>query len=174
MMVDLHTLAPFLIGLMGIVNLISAIWPRPHAALQAITAWLPLEVTQRSRPLMLFAGIALLQVTRNLSRRKELAWYVAFIALSISFLTHITRALDLHHSAVAALLLAYLWFNRRRFYARSDRASLRLGFLMIPVLGLTVFVYGYVGLSHRLEQYTWRGGATPSDSISLSFDVEEG
>ncbi len=174
MMVDLHTLAPLLIGLMGMVNLVSAIWPRHHHTLQAITAWLPLEVTQRSRPLMLFAGIALLQVTRNLARRKELAWYVAFIALSISLLTHFTRGLDLHHSAVAGLLLAYLWFYRRRFYARSDPASLRLAILMLPVLGLTVFVYGYIGLNHRLEQYTWNDGATPfSEAIQAGILIRE-
>ncbi len=174
MMVDLHTLAPFLIGLMGAVNLISAIWPRPHSTLHALTQWLPLEVTQRSRPLMLFAGIALLQVTRNLARRKELAWYVAFIALSISLLTHITRALDLHHSAVAALLLVYLWFNRRRFYARSDPASLRRGVLMLPVFGLIVFVYGYVGLRHRVDQYTWHDGSTPfSEAIQAGILIRE-
>jgi len=110
---------------------------------------------------MMLSGIALLQVTRSLARRKELAWYVAVVALSVSLLTHITHALDLHHSAVSALLLAYLWTNRRRFYARSDPGSLRLSLLMIPVLGFTVFIYGYVGLNHRRGQYTWQQGATP-------------
>ncbi len=174
MMVDLHTLAPFLIGLMGVVNLISAIWPRPHAAIQALTVWLPLEVTQRSRPLMLLAGIALLQVTRNLARRKEFAWYVAFVALAVSLLTHVTRALDLHHSAVAGLLLAYLWFYRRRFYARSDPASLRLAFMMIPIFGLIVFVYGYVGLKHRVEHYVWYDNATPfTEAVQAGILIRE-
>jgi phosphatidylglycerol lysyltransferase len=159
--VDIHTLVPLLIGLMGAINLISAIFPRAHLSVRTITAWLPLEVTQRSRPLMLLAGIALLQITRSLAKRKELAWYVAVLALSVSLLTHITHAFDLHHSAVSALLLAYLWTNRRRFYARSDPGSLRLSLLMIPILGVTVYVYGYVGLNHRREQYTWQAGATP-------------
>jgi phosphatidylglycerol lysyltransferase len=159
--VDLHTLVPLLIGFMGIINLVSAIFPRSQASMQSIASWLPLEVTQRSRPLMLLSGIALLQVTRNLARRKELAWYVAVIALSVSLLTHITHAFDLHHSAVSALLLAYLWSNRRLFYARSDPGSLRLSLLMIPVLGISVFTYGYVGLNHRHAQYRWQKGATP-------------
>jgi len=60
---------------MGIINLISAILARSRGTLHAMP-WLPLEVTQRS-PLMLMPGLALL-VTRNLTRRKELAWYEDF------------------------------------------------------------------------------------------------
>jgi phosphatidylglycerol lysyltransferase len=160
--VDLHTLAPFLIGLMGGINIVSAIWPRSHAMVQALTEWLPLEVSQNSRPLMLLAGIALLQVTRNLARRKELAWYVAVGALSVSLLVHITRALDFHHSAVAGLLLMYLYRYRGRFYARTDPSSLRLGLWMAPLLFAAVYLYGYVGLNHRHEQYTWIAGSTPA------------
>jgi lysylphosphatidylglycerol synthetase-like protein (DUF2156 family)/membrane protein DedA with SNARE-associated domain len=164
--VDLHTLVPLLIGFMGMVNIASAILPGSRASIQHIASWLPLEVTQQSRPLMLLSGIALLQVTRSLARRKELAWFVAVMALSVSFLTHIAHALDFHHSAVSALLLVYLWSNRRRFYARSDPGSLRLCLLMMPVLGSAVFVYGYVGLNHRRDQYRWQQGATP---LSQSF-----
>jgi lysylphosphatidylglycerol synthetase-like protein (DUF2156 family)/membrane protein DedA with SNARE-associated domain len=159
--VDFHTLVPLLIGFMGFINIASAILPRSRASIQHIAEWLPLEVTQRSRPLMLLAGIALLQVTRSLARRKEAAWYVAVVALTISFLTHIMHALDFHHSAVSGLLLIYLWANRRRFYARSDPGSVRLSLWMIPVLGFTVFIYGYVGLNHRIHQYKWYGSATP-------------
>lgn len=160
-MADLHALAPFLMGLMGVLNLVSAIWPRSRATLVAVESWLPLEVTQRSRPLMLFAGLALLQVTRNLARRKELAWYVAVVALSVSLFSHVGRSLDLHHSLVAALLLAYLVYFRRRFYARSDPASLRRGLLMLPVLAAVVVLYGYVGLEDLRDQFSWPAGAGP-------------
>jgi phosphatidylglycerol lysyltransferase len=160
--VDLHTLAPLLIGLMGAVNIFSAILPRSHQSIQSIASWLPLEVTHGSRPLMLLSGIALLQVTRNLAKRKELAWYVAVSALTISLLTHLAHGFDLHHSAISGLLLAYLWINRRRFYTRSDPGSLKLSLWMIPVLGFSVFLYGYAGLNHRREQYRWYSGTTPA------------
>jgi lysylphosphatidylglycerol synthetase-like protein (DUF2156 family) len=159
--VDVHTLVPLLIGLVGIINIASAILPRSHASIWGVASWLPLEMTQGSKPLMMLSGIALLQVTRNLARRKELAWYVAVFALTISLFTHLAHAFDFHHSAVSALLVAYLWVNRRRFFARSDPASLKLSLFMIPVLGLMVFFYGYIGLNHRRDQYLWRQGATP-------------
>jgi phosphatidylglycerol lysyltransferase len=158
---DFHNLVPTLIGIMGMINLISAIWPRSSAHMLAVQNWLPLEVTQHSRPLMLFSGVALLQVTRNLARRKELAWHIATIALSISLLLHITRALDLHHSLVAGLLLIYLIYFRRRFYARSDTSSIQRGLLLVPILATIVFIYGYVGLDDMREQFTWYPGADP-------------
>jgi phosphatidylglycerol lysyltransferase len=156
---DLHSIAPMLMGLMGVINLLSAILPRSGAAIIAIQSWLPLEVTQRSRPLMLFAGLALLQVTRGLSRRKELAWYVAMMTLAVSLLLHIVRAMDFHHSLIAALLMTYLIYFRRRFFARSDKPSTKRALMMIPILGLTVFIYGYVGLSHMENQFTWHPGS---------------
>ncbi len=157
-----HALVPFVIGLMGALNLLSAIWPREHAVVRQLEQWLPLEVMQRSRTLMLFAGLALIQVTRNLSRRKALAWWVAVCALSLSLLLHIGRAFDLHHSMVAGLLLVYLLVYRRRFTARSDPASLRQALAMAPVLAAVVWVFGVVGLHTMHRHYRWHPGNTPA------------
>ena len=160
---DVHAAVPLLIGLMGLLNLVSAIWPRSHRSLAGLERWLPLEVTQPSRPLMLFAGLALLQVTRNLARRKLLAWYVAFFALGVSLVLHVTRAFDLQHSLIAALLMGYLIVFRRRFYGRSDPTSLRRVLWMAPVLELVVVVYGYVGFAEMAHQFRWGAGAHPAN-----------
>ena len=159
---DLHALVPFVVGLLGVLNLLSAIWPREPAVMRDLEQWLPLEVTQRSRPLMLLAGIALLQITRNLGRRKALAWWVAAFALSVSLLSHLGRAFDVHHSLVAALLLGYLVVFRRRFTARSDPASLRQALVMAPALAVVVWVFGVVGLADLREQFAWDAGNTPA------------
>jgi phosphatidylglycerol lysyltransferase len=159
---DLHALVPFVVGLMGVLNLLSAVWPREPAVMMRLEQWLPLAVTQRSRALMLLAGLALLQVTRNLGRRKTLAWGVAVTALLASLVSHAGRALDVHHSLVAALLLVYLVVFRRRFDARSDPASLRQALLMAPALAGAVFVFGAVGLSDLRGQFAWDHGNTPA------------
>jgi len=99
---------------------------------------------------------------------------VASLALSVSFLSHLGRAFDLHHSLVAGVLLAYLVIFRRRFYARSDPASLQKALLMAPVLGLTVLVYGYVGLSRLRGEFAWDPGATPlSEALRSGIAVLE-
>jgi phosphatidylglycerol lysyltransferase len=158
---DLHNAIPFVMGLMGILNIASAIWPSSETLLRSFRVWLPLEVSQGSRILMLFTGVALLQVTRNLSRRKELAWYVAVIALSASLLLHFTSGLDVQNSLVAASLLGYLIYFRRRFYTRTDPASLRKGLMVTPMLLLMVFFYGLTGFFATYPQFIWRANATP-------------
>ena len=159
---DFHALIPMTIGLMGVVNLLSAMLPLNRASVVALRRWLPFEVIQGSRPLMIFAGVALLQVTNNLARRKELAWYVATISLSLTLLLHVTHALDLHHSLVAGLLLLYLVSFRHRFHARSDLASLKWALVMIPILSGVVYLYGYIGLSHLAPYFQWDEGSTPA------------
>ncbi len=156
-----HALVPFVVGLMGVLNLLSALWPREPQVMRELHQWLPLEVTQPSRAVMLLAGVALLQVTRNLARRKALAWWVAVIALSVSLLSHVGRALDLHHSMVAALLLVYLFVYRRRFHALSDPASLRQALLMAPALALVVWLFGLVGFGDMRGQFRWQPGSRP-------------
>ncbi|HUL80183.1 MAG TPA: phosphatidylglycerol lysyltransferase domain-containing protein [Vicinamibacteria bacterium] len=159
---DLHALVPFVVGLLGALNVLSAISPREPAVMRTVQQWLPLGVTQRSRALMLLAGIALLQITRNLGRRKAGAWWAAVGALLVSLLSHVGRAFDLHHSLVAALLLGYLVAFRRRFTARSDPASLRQAVVMAPILAATVWVFGVVGLSDLRDEFAWYGGNTPA------------
>jgi len=158
---DLHNALPFVMGLMGVVNILAAVLPSSESVLRGVRSWLPLEVSQSSRTLMLFTGVALLQVTRNLARRKELAWWVAVIALSFSLLLHVTSGFDIQNSVVALILLVYLIYFRRRFYTRTDPASLRKGLLATPLLLMMVFFYGVTGFAATSNQFRWSPKATP-------------
>ena len=159
---DLHNALPFVMGVMGALNILAAVWPSSETLLRPVRIWLPLEVSQGSRTLMLFTGVALLQVTRNLARRKELAWWVAVIALSFSLLLHVTSGLDVQNSLVALILFVYLLYFRRRFYTRSDPASLRKGLMVTPLLLLLVFFYGITGFAATYPQFIWQARATPA------------
>ena len=72
-MADVHAVMPFVMSLLAVVNIASALWPHAPAT-QAMSRHLPLEVSHGSRAVMLFGGLALLQVSRNLARRKQAAW----------------------------------------------------------------------------------------------------
>ncbi|HEY2380291.1 MAG TPA: phosphatidylglycerol lysyltransferase domain-containing protein [Terriglobia bacterium] len=158
---DLHNAIPFVMGLMGALNILAAILPSSETLLRGVRGWLPLEVSQGSRTLMLFTGVALLQVTQNLAKRKQLAWWVAVIALSFSLLLHVTSGFDVQNSLIALILLVYLIYFRRRFYTRSDPASLRKGLMVTPLLLLMVFFYGLTGFAATSLQFHWPASATP-------------
>jgi lysylphosphatidylglycerol synthetase-like protein (DUF2156 family) len=107
-------------------------------------------------------------MTRQLARHRKLAWSVTTVALTVSLLLHITRALDLHHSLVAGLLLLYLISFRHRFTASSDPAGLRLGIVSAILLAGLIFLYGYVGLRHMAAEFSWDPGNTPAQEAFRS------
>jgi phosphatidylglycerol lysyltransferase len=166
---DLHGIVPFIIGMIGVFNIFTALWPRRAAAIVTLARWVPLDVPEGNRLVMLFAGLALLQVTRNLARRKELAWWVATTALASSVVSQIGPQFELQRSIVAILLLAYLVIFRRRFSAQSDPATLRRALVMAPALGLLIVAYGYLGLRALEPHFQW-----PPDTTLLSEAIRGG
>ena len=157
---DLHGIVPFIIGMIGVFNIFTAMWPRRAAAIVTLARWVPLDVPEGNRLVMLFAGLALLQVTRNLARRKELAWWVATVALASSVASQIGPHFELQRTIVAILLLAYLVIFRRRFSAQSDPATLRRALVMAPALGLIIVAYGYLGLRTLEPHFHWPPATT--------------
>jgi lysylphosphatidylglycerol synthetase-like protein (DUF2156 family)/membrane protein DedA with SNARE-associated domain len=157
---DLHAIVPFVIALIGAFNIFTALWPRRGETMASLARWVPLDVPEGHRIVMLFVGVALLQVTRNLARRKEVAWWVATIALVLSIVSQIGPHFEVQRTIVAALLLAYLLVFHRRFSAKSDPATLRWAFVMAPVLALVITAYGYFGLKTLEDHFAWPPGAT--------------
>src|SRR5438093_1997930 len=159
-MADVHAVMPFLMSLLAVVNIASALWPHAPAT-QAMSRHLPLEVGHGSRAVMLFGGLALLQVSRNLARRKQAAWWVAVLALSLSFVSHLGPELDVLPAVVSGLLLAYLLAFRRRFHALSAPATLRRARTMLPIPSGVVVAYGWLGLTEFGLHFVWPPGTTP-------------
>jgi len=159
---DLHGIVPFIIGLIGTFNIFSALGPRRAAAIVSLARWMPLDVPEGNRLVMLFAGLALLQVTRNLARRKELAWWVATAALALSVASQIGPHFEPQRVIVAVLLLVYLVIFRRRFSAQSDPATLRRVLVIAPALAFAIVAYGYQGLRALDAHFTWPPGSQPA------------
>jgi phosphatidylglycerol lysyltransferase len=157
---DLHAIVPFVIGMIGVFNVVMALWPRRAAAMANIARWVPLDVPEGNRLVMLFAGLALLQVTRNLARRKEVAWWVATAALALSVASQVGPSFEVQHTVVALLLLAYLVAFRRRFSAQSDPSTLRRALVTAPVLGLLIVAYGFIGLRTLEPHFQWPHGTS--------------
>jgi phosphatidylglycerol lysyltransferase len=159
---DLHAIVPFVIGMFGVLEIFSALWPRRATVLASVAQWVPLDLVSGNRLVMLFAGLALLQVTRNLARRKELAWWVATLALAVAFFSQVrAEEFELQHTLVTALLLGYMLAFRRRFSAQSDPATLRRALVMAPVLAFAIVAYGYQGLRALDARLVWPPGSQP-------------
>jgi phosphatidylglycerol lysyltransferase len=157
---DFHALAPLVIALMGLLNIVTGILPRSRPILLFERA-VPIGVAQMSRVLVLFAGLALLQVALGLARRRSVAWYVASAALAVSLVSHLGRGFDLPQSILAGALLLYLVSFRKRFYAPGPPERPRLALAMAPVLAGLVLLYGAVGLARNANRFSWEGPVAP-------------
>ncbi len=137
--------AAILVGLMGVVNLISAVTPSLADRLRVLEQYSPLEVRQGGHLSAALAGFALLVLAGYLARRKSAAWWLSMIALGISVISHLVKGLDYEEALLAGALMLMLWLMRSRFHARSDPPSIQQGLRALAVAFLFSLAYGIAG-----------------------------
>lgn len=170
--------AGLLTGLIGLVDVLSAVTPSIRSRMESLTTVVPGALTHAAAALTVVTGVLLLLLAHALRRRKRRAWVAVVLLLAASVVLHIVKGLDIEEALVAFLLLGLLVAYRQEFYAVGDpRTRIRaLGvFLLLAaadlVLGLAVIqfradritvahpltaqlrhvVYGLVGVSGPLQ-----------------------
>ena len=133
-------------GILGALNIITAVFHTRLVHLDWLTNALPFEVSRGSRALMLLAGIGLIYLARGLARRKRMAWVLAFGLASSSALLYVGQNASIVRAILAALFAMELWLQRARFHARTDPVRLTHALVATPVLALAISMYGVVGL----------------------------
>lgn len=138
-------IAAYLVGLMGIVNVLSAVTPALAADLAVLERYTPLVVRTGSRLTAALAGFALLMLARGLGRRKQAAWLTALVVLAISAVSHLLKGLDIPEALFALGLMVMLLVMWPHFHARSDRASVQQGLRVLAGAFLFTLGYGVLG-----------------------------
>jgi len=137
---SVHTVA-VLTGVMGVVNVLSALTPSLRSRLALLARFSPLEVRHGGHLTAALAGFALLVLARGLWRRKRAAWWLTEVVLVVSIASHLLKGLDYEEALLAAALAVWLGFLRAEFHARSDRPSALEG--LRALLASTFFTLGY-------------------------------
>lgn len=134
-----------LTALMGVVNILSAMFPAMLDRLKILRQYLPLEVRSGSHLAATLAGFALLLLAANLWRRKQVAWLLTLVVLLVSVVSHLLKGLDYEEAALAFTLGTVLFFMRPYFHARSDPPSLRRGLGVLAASVVFTLAYGILG-----------------------------
>jgi phosphatidylglycerol lysyltransferase len=137
--------AALLTGLMGLVNVFSAVTPAASDRLRLIEDFSPLQVRQGGHLTSALAGFALLLLAGALWRRKRVAWLATVCVLAASVVAHLVKGLDFEEAGLALLLCGLLWIMRAQFHARSDLPSVRQAFVTLIVALLFTISYGTLG-----------------------------
>ena len=138
-------LAALLTGLMGVVNIISAVTPALADRLALLEQISPLEVRRGSHLAAALAGIALIMLAGGLLRRKRAAWLLTMAALAVSAISHITKGLNYEEAILALALAAWLLYMRSHFHAHSDKPSVEQGLRALALGFVCTLAYGVAG-----------------------------
>ena len=138
-------LVALLAGVMGIINVLSAVTPSLRNRVQLLEQYSPLSVAHGGHLTAALAGFALMLLAFSLWRRKRVAWLFSIVLLFVSAVAHMLKGLDYEEAVFALGLAALLIYLRPHFHARSDSPSIWQGAqTLLAALAFTTF-YGVAG-----------------------------
>jgi lysyl-tRNA synthetase, class II len=144
-------LSPRLLGLLvaaaGLLDLISALIPRPGPALGLLERLAPGVVMPAAHVLLVPAGVLLIIASRGLARRSQRAWRLAAMLLGASVLLHLLRGPDYAAAIVTGLMAVALLARRDDFTFRGDPSARPSAMLRLAGTLLLALVYGVTAVS---------------------------
>ena len=146
-------LVAILTGLVGILNLLSAVTPGFPERIAIIRNIYPFEVRAGSHIFAAVSGFILLTLASRLLRRKRVAWLLTIALLIISIASNLLKGLDIEQAIPAGLLLILLLLLRNSFTALSDRPSMAQGVRVLIGALLFTLAYGTAGFFLMERQY---------------------
>lgn len=148
-----------LTGVVGVVNLLSAVTPSLPGRLHWLRELYPFEVRAGGHLFAALTGFFLLVLATNLWRRKHVAWLLTIALLVVSILSHLLKGLDYEEAFLSAILLAVLLQMRSLFTAQSDRPSIAQGVRGLVAALLFTLAYGTTGFylldQHYSVNFSW-------------------
>lgn len=138
-------LIAFLVAFMGGINVVSSSLPALNERLKVLEQISPLEVTNGSRLATVLAGFALLLLSANLARRKQVAWLLTVVLLVLSAFGHLLKGLDYEEASIAFILAIGIFFLRSQFYGQSDLPSVQQGIKVLIFSAAFTLAYGVIG-----------------------------
>ena len=136
-------LLAWLVAAGGLIDLVSALFPRPRAGPRASLArFAPGVAGPAAHVLVVPAGVVLVLTSRGLVRRNRRAWRLAVTLLGLSVLLQLLRGPGYAGAIVTGLTALALLARRDDFPHRGDPAAEPSALLRLSVLLLAAVLYG--------------------------------
>ena len=157
-------LAALAAGLVGLVNIASALTPNIHWRGHLLLEYEPVEAMRLFHALALPAGAALLLVAPYLRGRRRRAWRLAVVLMVALGTFDLLKGLDFEETVVTWGVALLLLIGGDAFQVRHEPITLRSAAWRVPVLGL-------VGLA-AAGLATWASQGHPSFTSVVSETVD--
>jgi phosphatidylglycerol lysyltransferase len=136
--------ALFLMGL-GILNIVSVLTPAIPERLIRLNGFLPMQIIHASNYLVMAAGLFLLITSAFMLKGLRTAWLFACVLSILSFIGHITKAIDYEEAIVALIVFAVLIATHKEYYIKSNPKLRHLGIQTSLIFTVAVLIYGMTG-----------------------------
>jgi phosphatidylglycerol lysyltransferase len=136
--------ALFLFGL-GIVNIVSVLTPAISERLIRLADFLPIQVIHASNYLVMAAGFFLMVTAAFMFKGMRTAWWFALSLCVISFIGHITKAIDYEEAIAALMVFVVLLITHKEYYIKSNPKLRNFGLKISLLFTAAVIVYGIAG-----------------------------
>jgi phosphatidylglycerol lysyltransferase len=134
-----------LILTLGVINIVSVLTPAIASRLERLQDFLPLDAINASNYLVLAAGLFMLVTAAFLLKGLRSAWWFAFLLSAVSFIGHLTKAIDYEEAIVAFIVMLVLLGTRKDYYIRTNPKLRSVGIQTALLATLAVLVYGTIG-----------------------------
>lgn len=166
-------IAASITGLMGIVNLLSAVSLSYNDRVSWLKEFFPFHLRAGGHIFAAITGFMLLMLSANLLRRKRVAWLLTVGLLIVSIVSHLVKGWDYEESILATLLLIQLLLMRNVFTASSDRPSIAQGVRVLVGSLLFTLAYGIAGFYLLDRQFTENFSLTSASIQTLAMFFTE-
>jgi lysylphosphatidylglycerol synthetase-like protein (DUF2156 family) len=123
--------AAALVGLAGIMDLVSGFYEPLRDRLNALLRFIPLLVPETATALVALGGLGLLMLARGVRRGQRQAWLICEGILLATAALHLVKGVDVEEAVGAGLVALFLFANREAFQAGVDRPSARRGLMAL-------------------------------------------
>ncbi len=141
----LRVLPAFIILMLGIVNIVSAITPAIPARLRLVQNLLSEDLIVTSNALVLVFGLVLVMLSVFLLQGSKRAWLAAIAITTFSFFGHLLKAADYEEAILAFMAGATLWYTRSYYKLKPNPRFVSFNYLVIIYAALAVLAYGVLG-----------------------------
>jgi phosphatidylglycerol lysyltransferase len=134
-----------LLFVLGVINIISVLTPAISERVEYLKNILFIDVINASNYFVLVAGLFLLVTAAFMLKGLRSAWWLALILSIVSFVGHITKAIDYEEASLALAVMLILFVTRKEYYIRNSRRLRYFGLQTSLLSIVAVLIYGIVG-----------------------------
>ena len=131
--------------LLGILNIVSVLTPAISERLILLNDFLPVQVISASNYLVMMVGFFLMVTAAFMLKGLRSAWVFALILSILSFIGHITKAIDYEEAIVALLVIGVLIATYKEYYVKSNPKLRNVGLQTSLLFTALVLVCGTLG-----------------------------